>query len=60
MAQSDDKSAPMTIVSILCDPGDRYLDTYFNRDWLSNEQIDIDPYLNQLTRFQETGQFIDV
>ena len=57
MSQAPEKSARLSIVSILCDPGERYLDTYYNRDWLRKEQIDIDPYLNQLTRFQETKQF---
>ncbi|MPV85401.1 PLP-dependent cysteine synthase family protein [Ostreibacterium oceani] len=41
-----------SLVTLLCDSGERYLNTYFNDAWLSEKQIDIQPYLaelNQLT-----------
>lgn len=50
-----DPNTPSSIVSILCDPGERYLDTYYNPDWLANQGIDIAPYLDQLRKFQENG-----
>ena len=56
IAESHDQSQPMSIVSILCDPGERYLKTYFNSDWLEAQGINITPYLDQLTAFEETGQ----
>jgi cysteine synthase A len=55
MSELCDASTPASIVSILCDPGERYLDTYFNSDWLEEQGIDIAPYLGQLRNFQESG-----
>lgn len=37
------------IVTLLCDSGERYLDTYYNQDWVRTQIGDITPYLQQLT-----------
>ncbi|WES87115.1 MULTISPECIES: PLP-dependent cysteine synthase family protein [Dickeya] len=37
------------IVTLLCDSGERYLDTYYNQDWVRAQIGDITPYLQQLT-----------
>ncbi|ANE76449.1 PLP-dependent cysteine synthase family protein [Dickeya solani] len=37
------------IVTLLCDSGERYLDTYYNQDWVRSQIGDITPYLQQLT-----------
>lgn len=37
-----------SIVTLLCDSGERYLDTYYNDDWLAEQGIDIAPYLAEL------------
>jgi cysteine synthase A len=42
---------------MLCDPGDRYLDTYYNHEWLVEKKFDLKPYQNQLEVFYEKGSF---
>ncbi len=37
-----------SIVTLLCDSGERYLHTYYNDDWLRQQQIDIAPYMEHL------------
>lgn len=37
-----------SIVTLICDDGNRYLDTYFNSDWVERRIGDIQPYLDQL------------
>ncbi len=44
-----------SILSLICDSGERYLDTYYNRNWLNDKGYDIEPYLAQLANFFETG-----
>ncbi len=44
-----------TLVTLLCDPGERYLQTYYNQDWLDTQNINIQPYLSALSeRFGES------
>ncbi|MDD9196346.1 PLP-dependent cysteine synthase family protein [Aliivibrio sp. S3MY1] len=45
-----------SIVTLLCDSGERYLDTYYNDEWVANNIGDLTPCLEQLTRFEKTGQ----
>ncbi len=54
------QSRSMSVVSILCDPGERYLDSYYNRDWLKAQSIDIEPYLRQIADFERTGTLSDL
>ncbi|EAS40656.1 PLP-dependent cysteine synthase family protein [Photobacterium profundum] len=44
-----------SIVTLLCDSGERYLDTYFNAEWVQENIGDISPYLAQLAAFEQTG-----
>lgn len=46
-----------SIVTLLCDSGERYLDTYYNDEWVANNIGDLTPCLAQLSRFEKTGQF---
>ncbi|WP_446666656.1 PLP-dependent cysteine synthase family protein [Flexivirga sp. B27] len=45
-----------SIVTLLCDDGKRYDDTYYNDDWLREQGLDISPYVAALQRFSSTGQ----
>lgn len=38
-----------SIVTLACDPGDRYLTTYYDKTWLEQNEHEIDPYLDQIT-----------
>ncbi|MDB5080402.1 MAG: Pyridoxal-5-phosphate-dependent protein beta subunit [Chloroflexi bacterium] len=46
-----------SIVTLACDAGERYSDTYYNKAWLSAKGYNIQPYLDQLQRFYDTGQW---
>ena len=45
-----------SVVTLLCDPGERYLDKYYSDAWLAAEGIDIRPYTERLERFLATGR----
>jgi cysteine synthase A len=40
-----------SIVTLICDPGERYLSTYYNADWIAREGLDPRPYRDRLERF---------
>ncbi len=46
-----DKGEKGSIVSVMCDGGDRYLDTYYDADWVSDTLGDISEYTNALTQW---------
>jgi cysteine synthase A len=39
------------IVSMICDPGERYLHTYYNDDWLKAQGLDIAATMDWLEAF---------
>lgn len=49
-----------SVVTLLCDRGDRYLTTYYNDDWLAERGLDLAPYLAVLEEFSQTGVFTPV
>ncbi|MBB3148477.1 cysteine synthase A [Phyllobacterium trifolii] len=49
-----------SIVSLICDSGDRYTSTYYDPEWLKDNNIDIEPYREMLTSFLETGQWRNI
>jgi cysteine synthase A len=44
-----------SVVTLICDGGSRYLDTYFDDGWLADHGYDISPHLEVLERVFETG-----
>ena len=44
-----------SIVSLLCDRGERYAQTLFDRDWLTRHRIDLAPWNNALRLSLTTG-----
>lgn len=44
-----------SIVALVCDPGERYLDTYYHDGWLAKQGLHIAPYAESLDRFLATG-----
>ncbi len=46
-----------SIVTLLCDGGERYVNTYFDDAWLADKGIDIAPYAAVLERFAASGAF---
>jgi cysteine synthase A len=46
-----------SIVTLICDDGNRYLESYYSREWLAHKQIDIDPWLASYQRWFDSGQW---
>lgn len=46
-----------SVVSMLCDGGERYLDSYYNDAWLKQKGFDLGPYRTQLDNFYANGKF---
>ncbi|EGQ8441768.1 PLP-dependent cysteine synthase family protein [Vibrio cholerae] len=44
-----------SIVTLLCDSGERYLDTYYKPEWVKNNIGDLSKYLHKLETFSATG-----
>ena len=47
-----------SIVTLICDAGERYLHTYYNQAWLQENGYLIEPYLTQLQHFYDTGEWL--
>ncbi|MGI8612998.1 MAG: PLP-dependent cysteine synthase family protein [Nocardioidaceae bacterium] len=48
-----------SVVTLLCDSGDRYGTTYYSDQWLGEQGIDIEPYTHALDRFAAAGTWCD-
>ncbi|MEU5106262.1 MULTISPECIES: PLP-dependent cysteine synthase family protein [unclassified Streptomyces] len=46
-----------SVVTLLCDPGDRYLDKYYSDAWLGEQGLDIVPYAETIDAFLTTGRW---
>ncbi|MDQ6873975.1 MAG: PLP-dependent cysteine synthase family protein [Actinomycetota bacterium] len=46
-----------SVVTLLCDGGERYLGTYYDDGWLAEHDLDITPYDATLRHLMETGQW---
>ncbi len=49
------RGATGSVVTLICDGGERYLESYFNPDWIAREGLDPVPYRGWLDEFLETG-----
>jgi len=48
-----------SVVTLLCDGGERYSETYYDDGWLAGAGIDIAPYQETLDRFAATGDWLE-
>lgn len=46
-----------SIVTLACDPGDRYIGTYYDDAWVAAQGYDLEPYQSQLEHCIATGQW---
>jgi cysteine synthase A len=46
-----------SIVTLICDGGDRYAKTYYSDDWVAAQGLDLAPYREALETFLELGVF---
>jgi cysteine synthase A len=54
-AEMKDEGIRGSIVTLMCDSGDRYAATYYSDSWLLESSIDIDPHVKTLREFMRTG-----
>jgi cysteine synthase A len=45
-----------SVVSMLCDTGDRYLNTFYDKTWLTDKGIELQPWLDRLQTFYRSGR----
>ncbi|WP_414672622.1 PLP-dependent cysteine synthase family protein [Lapillicoccus sp.] len=48
---------PGSIVTLMCDPRERYVGTYADDGWLASQGLDLAPYLGVLERAWTTGEW---
>jgi cysteine synthase A len=46
-----------SVVTLLCDGGERYANTYYDDSWVSAQDMDLDPCLERLNNFHRTGNW---
>jgi cysteine synthase A len=49
-----------SIVTLICDAGERYLHTYYNPEWRTAQGLETAPYIDQLNAFLESGTWVDL
>ena len=46
-----------SVVTLICDGGERYADTYYSDDWVAGQGIVLEPHLAAIDRFLTTGSW---
>ena len=46
-----------SVVTLLCDGGERYANTYYDDEWVAAQGLDLEPHLATLDRFRSTGMW---
>jgi cysteine synthase len=46
-----------SVVTLLCDGGERYAHTYYSDEWVARQQLDLAPHAATLARFAATGEW---
>ncbi|AVT31162.1 MULTISPECIES: PLP-dependent cysteine synthase family protein [unclassified Plantactinospora] len=46
-----------SVVTLLCDGGERYTDTYYSDEWVAGRGLDLAPYRSTVERFLVTGEW---
>jgi cysteine synthase A len=46
-----------SVVTLLCDGGERYAHTYYSDEWIAAQGLDLAPHTARLRRFTETGEW---
>jgi cysteine synthase len=49
-----------SVVTMICDSGERYLNTYYDRGWLQEQGLDLAPYIERLERFSTSGHLDEI
>lgn len=57
MSQMIALKEPGSVVTLICDAGERYRETYYNDAWIEKAGLDLLPHTASLEHFAETGLF---
>jgi cysteine synthase len=57
LSEMRQKGEKGSVVTLLCDDGQRYLDSYYNDAWLAEQGLDIAPWLEALEAWAESGRW---
>jgi cysteine synthase len=57
IAEMRNRGETGSVVTLICDGGELYRDTYYNPDWLAAGGYDLAPHLRRFRRFYEEGIF---
>ena len=57
VARMHAEGRPGSVVTLLCDGGERYGHTYYDDRWLAEHDIDVSPYRSTLEKFAESGEW---
>ena len=57
VAEMLDQGTAGSLVTLFCDSGDRYAETYYSDAWLAAQGLAIAPYVAQIDRFLDTGEW---
>ena len=49
-----------SIVSLLCDPGERYLESFFDVGWIRERGLELGPWRERIEAFFAEGRSIGV
>ncbi|ATG50726.1 cysteine synthase [Brachybacterium vulturis] len=55
ITQMRERGETGSVLTLLCDPGDRYSDTYFDDDWVAAQGWDLGPWQDALARMLPLG-----
>ena len=55
IGQMLDRQQPGSVVTLLCDAGERYQATYYNDDWIKTQGLNLDHDTRALEHFEQTG-----
>ena len=55
ITQMREKGESGSVLTLLCDPGDRYTDTYFDDDWVAAQGWDLAPWRTALAEMLPLG-----
>lgn len=47
-----------SLVTLICDAGERYLGTYYSAAWRASAGFDVAPHVAQLQRFLDSGEWV--
>lgn len=57
MAEMGEQGIEGSVVTLICDGGERYRHSYYDQGWLREQGLELAPWLERLTSFHHSGRF---